>query len=740
MKKYYAHTPNEKGVWETVEHHLKRVGELCKSFAEDLHCGSFGRVAGLLHDAGKYGDLFQDVLYRKRIHVDHAVPGAVLAYGFGRKSKSSHTLEIIIRGHHSRLQNDVISVLEQAMKGDERNVPPDNDTLSVCGRNEFIKMIDLVQKEIQLDVFHGKLQQLPELNDSADKPLAQMLQTRMMYSCLVDADYSATAEHYYEAYLQGSPRILAPKSLRQSLNKHRNEIRSHSTADKSLNAMRDQLYDDCLEAAKQEPGLFTLTAPTGMGKTLALLAFALKHAEIWGHKRIFLVLPFLSIIEQNGKEYREIIPNMLESHSQVKVTDETRDLAERWDAPMVITTTVGFFEGLFACKAPDCRRLHQIANSVIVLDEAQSLPPHLLDATLHTLQELCRHCGSTVVLSTATQPAFQYRKNIDWNPREIVKKSQNLFASSRRVSVDWRVKDVTSLERIADEMEQRPSACAILNLRRHARKLYAFLKQRCREEELFFLSSDLCPAHREKMLEDVRNRLERHLPCRLVSTQCIEAGVDISFDAMYRSLAPLESIIQAAGRCNRNGGTGRLGEMTVFIPDEDGGLYPDDWYESAANKLRVMLENHAVDLCSLGDIEEYYKRVYMDAPEDKKELRNAIRQLDYQKAASEYKIINNNGSSVIVPYSGNMELFGKIKEEALKHGITSKLLGEARPITVNSFDTAGVEKYCERLPQFDFRGRSIEPGSNCFLLDLHECYDDKTGLHFSDSVSFQNCF
>jgi CRISPR-associated helicase Cas3/CRISPR-associated endonuclease Cas3-HD len=739
LERYYAHSPNGDGEWETVEHHLKRVGELCADFAQELQCGGFGRTAGLLHDAGKYSRLFQEVLHHQQIHVDHAVAGGVLASAFG--GRSAHTLGVMIRAHHSFLQENIKPVLVQALKGTERNVPPDNDTLSVCGKDEFTKLIEIIRQETGLDLYHDSLQSLPGLENSADQQLAQMMQTRMLYSCLVDADYSATEEYYDASYLQkSSGQPLQPEVLLERLQKHRDEIRAHSMSDKTLNVMRDHLYDNCIEAADRNPGLFTLTAPTGMGKTLDLLAFALAHAEKWGQKRIFVVLPYLSIIGQNAKEYRDIVPGMLESHSQVKATDETRQLSERWAAPMIVTTTVGFLEGLFACRAPDCRRLHQIADSVIVLDEAQSLPPKLLDATLHTLQELCDRYRCTVVLSTATQPAFQYRRNMQWQPREIVKNPQALFTSARRVEMEWRVEKAVPLEQIADEMAEQPSVCAILNLRRHARRLYTLLKRRCSENELFFLSSDLCPAHREKMLEEVRVRLKQGLPCRLVATQCIEAGVDIDFVNLYRALAPLESVIQAAGRCNRNGGSGSLGRVTVFVPDEKGNLYPDAWYESAANKLRVMLENHDVDICSLVDIEEYYRRLYSDAPEDSKELRDAVKQLDYKGAAKAYKIIPAGGFTVIVSYNESKPLFDGVKKEALAHGLTPAILAKARPISVSTFDKNNVKKYCEPLPRFDYRGRRLEESSDCFLLDQPKCYDDKTGLYFSDDDSFQACY
>lgn len=743
MKVYYAHTHTDKRKWETVQEHLKKVGALCEMYAQELQCGDFGRVAGLLHDAGKYSELFQAVLHQRQKHIDHAVPGAVLAHAFGSDSDPTvHALEVIIRAHHSSLQNEVLSVLKQALVGENRIVPPDGKTVSICGKIEFQELMKQIQQELEPELLHHPLPSLPPLEGSTDVLLARMLQTRMLYSCLVDADYTATAEHFDGE--KQEERFLNAKRAFDSLQTYRDSIRKNSTSDGQLNQMRDALYDSCRRAGWQnQPGLFTLTAPTGLGKTLALLAFALRHAERWNKKRIFVVLPYLSIIEQNAKEYRKVLPDTLESHSQAAAQDETRQFAERWNAPLVVTTTVGFLEGLFASSAPGCRRLHQAANSVIVFDEAQSLPPKLLDATLNTLRELYLHYNCTVVMSTATQPSFHYKNHAQWAPKEIVENPQNLFFNTRRVRVEWRTKAATSLKQIAQEMQQQKSSCAILNLRRHARKLFELLRTSCAEKELFFLSSDLCPAHRQMTIETIQVRLKAGLPCRVVATQCIEAGVDLSFQAMYRALAPLESVIQAAGRCNRNGESKNLGKLVVFLPDEPGRLYPDEWYENAANQLRLMLENREVDLCNLQDVDEYYRRIYINAPADTEKLRTAVSQMDYQSAEQNYKIIPSGGYRILVPYAGKEELsvlFEKVKKEATEHGVTPALLKDASPLLVNSFDKSGIAAYCEALIPRDYRGRHFAGNAVCYLLDQKDCYDEKTGLYMADDKPFQNCY
>lgn len=490
--------------------------------------------------------------------------------------------------------------------------------------------------------------------------------------------------------------------------------------------MRNQLFDDCLAAAAQEPGLFTLTAPTGLGKTLSLFAFAAEHCRIYGKRRIILILPFLAIIEQNVKDYRKVVPDLLEIHSNAQLDERARLLSERWDAPCIVTTSVGFFQPLFSAKPADCRHLHQLANSVLVLDEAQSLPPHLLDATLRTVKLLCTQYGCTVVFSTATQPSFGYRPGLSWQPREIAPDPAALFAATRRVTVDWRLKQPISLVEIAGEVAQENQACAIVNLRAHARALYRQLVEQTGAESTFFLTTDLCPAHRLAVLREIRERMQAGLPCRLVSTQCIEAGVDLDFPVVFRALAPLDAIIQAAGRCNRNGDS-PTGRVIVFVPEEEK-LYPSSAYENAANCVRILASRHPIDCNDLSHIQEYYQLLYSQSEGDKQALRQAVEEEDFLEVQNAYQIIENTGFQVVVPCPGEEKLYQEVKARYEKEGLTPALMRLAGPITVSSFQRDLVRQYCVPLyyRAWEHGGAAVETGY--YLLGIPECYDRKQGI------------
>ena len=245
-----------------------------------------------------------------------------------------------------------------------------------------------------------------------------------------------------------------------------------------------------------------------------------------------------------------------------------REHIARWDQPFLITTSVRFFESLFSDHPADCRKLHNLANSVILFDEAQSLPVSLITPTLHTVQELCTRYGCSMVFSTATQPDYTGLQGNNWSAIELLPEHPEFYHALRRTKVCWEIETPVPLEEIADRMARAQNVCTIVNLRTHARKLYRILAERCPPEEIFLLSTDLCPAHRTEVIQTIRQRQKDKQACRVVSTQCIEAGVDLDFDQLFRALAPLEAIIQAAGRCNRNGSR-ICAEICVFIPAED---------------------------------------------------------------------------------------------------------------------------------------------------------------------------
>lgn len=729
---FYARSANTSGKKETLEHHVQRVSRLCGEFLKPIGYTEIGNVLGGLHDFGKASERFAEVLEKKRVHVNHAYPGAALAYFHYGQKKTARMLATVIAAHHSYLDSGCILRLKELMQGVGSDCDEDGNAFSLFGAAEMKEALEIFQtgnpQLLQIKI--------PRPLPDEDDTFADMLLIRFFLSALVDADYSASAEHFEPDYLKthtGS--ALNPKKALEHLLEIRDEKQKLSTSSAALNALRDQLFEDCLCAAEMPPGLFTLTAPTGLGKTLSLFAFAAKHCVKYRQmRRIILILPYLAIMEQNVQDYRRVIPELLESHSAAALDDKARILSERWAVPCVVTTNVGFFEPLFSARPTDCRRLHQIANSVIVLDEAQSLPPELLEVTLRTVKLLCSQYGCTVVFSTATQPSFQYLPGLHWMPTEIVPNPGKLFQATRRVTYDWRIERPVPFRQISEELTSCEQGCVIVNLRAHAEKLFHILEETVSSDELFFLTSDLCAAHRSQVLEIVKKRLLEGKTCYLVASQCIEAGVDLDFPVVYRALAPLESIIQAAGRCNRNG-DGSDGRVIVFLPDEERLYPPGAYYQRAAICVKTLSSRHSIDCYDLKHIEEYYELLYSNTGGDKERLKHAIQDRDYEKVQEEYKLIESKGVQVIVPWADKMDLFLSIQEEYRRTGLTRELMKQARPLTVSSFAENQVKECCSPL-FFRAYGQESEVWTDWYLLGNQECYHEKLGLNFGILESF----
>lgn len=726
---YFARSENEKGEKETVQHHLQRCAKLARQFADSFGCGDEGEIEGLFHDFGKYSRLFQEVLDGKRNRVNHEAAGAVIIKNLYPNKGS--ILARTIFGHHKGLKFNIDNLLRKSLEHGSTDI--ENRNYAISGAEEYNKSFSIFQSEIRI----------PEITIKPvyyiyckNKKIDEMLYTRFLFSCLVDADYSSSAEHFDTDYLKkttGSE--LDCQQIINTLTVYRDELKSKSTSDIGINKIRDELFNNCIFAAGKLPGLFTLTAPTGTGKTLSLFAFALEHAKQFHKTRIILVLPFLSIIDQNAHTYKKLCDDILEDHSQSEYDEESRYFSERWSSPVIITTSVKFFEALFTYKPTDCRKLHSIANSVIVFDEAQSLPPHLIGATLDSINALCGRFKCSVVFSTATQPSFEYRTDIDWKPVKIVDDPQDLFNHTRRVKTEWRVKGQmkTPLSSIAEGMSKIDSCCTIVNMKKHAVKLFKYLQDilGTDDESVFHISTDMCVFHRINTLNMIKLRLEHNLPCRIVSTQCIEAGVDLDVKVLYRALAPLDAIIQSAGRCNRNG-IYKEGKVIVFIPDEEH-LYPGDYYKLAANKVLILLSEHDIDINDLEHIKEYYQLLYEDNVQDEKKLRDAIESMDFEEVYKNYKLIDNHTINVIVPYKEEKALYSDIKNEVIMNGISPTIMRQARGITVSSYNRVAVEKTCERLYYCAaYGGKKTE--SNWYLLNDVNLYNDKIGLYLTSET------
>jgi CRISPR-associated endonuclease/helicase Cas3 len=674
-----------------------------------------------LHDLGKYGDLFQARLRGEARGIDHWSAGA--AEALRRYKHAGIAAALAVQGHHCGLQ---VAARDELARLDLRTLV---DRLPQGVRLSDPNLDDLIRR---FSADHGSLPRSLEVSGGSplsDPAVSAMLDVRMLYSALVDADFLDTEAHFSGPCGTGRPPGLPlnPGVALDALASYIETVAACSPASTHMQQLRDDLREACLGAALLSPGLFNLTAPTGTGKTLSMLAFALRHAAQHGLRRIVTVIPYLTIIEQTVRTYREALAGVaadhpldwyvLEDHSLSGTHDETgnrgaedsktalaRDLlTENWDAPLVVTTSVQLLESLFANRARACRKLHRLANSVILFDEVQTLPARLAVPTLAALSRLAERYGCTVVFSTATQPAFGHLDHFlkprfcsqGWSPRAIAPEALRLFPRSRRVAVEWPQGGAGKRwEELAEDLCACSQVLCIVNLKRHAWTVLDRLAARG-AEGLLHLSTNMCPAHRRQVLDDVVRRLnpDRPLPCRLVSTQCVEAGVDVDFPIVYRAWGPLEAIAQAAGRCNRHGRLG-TGQAHVFVPETDGAerLYPDDAYKQAADVAALVFAasgSKGLDINAPEVFEEYYRQVYqLRDPHDyeidsRDPLISAIFRRDFPTVAREYRVIKQDAINVLVPFQ--QDAFETLAAEALNTGLTYSWIQRARPYSVSLF-------------------------------------------------------
>jgi CRISPR/Cas system-associated endonuclease/helicase Cas3 len=467
---------------------------------------------------------------------------------------------------------------------------------------------------------------------------------------------------------------------------------------------------------------------------------------------VVVVIPYLTIIEQTAAVYRQTFREgfsrayVLEHHSLAgggSDGDEAegvryweRLLAENWDAPIVVTTSVQFLESLFSNRPSACRKLHRLTESVILFDEVQTLPLSLAVPTLAALSHLSRRCRSTVVFATATQPAFDHldtevRKWVSsgWTPREIAAPGLDLFRRLRRVDVHWPDPQAfTTWDDLCRELSQHDQTLVVVNLKRHA----SDLARRLRDEwgtALFHLSTAMCPAHRQDVLGEVRRRLGEEERCLLVSTQCVEAGVDVDFPAVYRAFGPLEGIAQAAGRCNREGRR-PTGDVVVFLPEEQN-AYPDRSYERAASVARSLLVELGATAMDIRDptlYQRYYERLYSLAnPGDlRRVLQDAIRNYDFPEVARRYRMIAQDSISVLVPYREKTREFDALTVEVRAKGLSAGWMRRAQPLVVSLPRPKTEDMIWQCLAALPLRrgGVSVE----WFAYVCPDDYDPLTGL------------
>ncbi len=595
--KYFAHSlkghPLEK--WQLLIDHLNNVSILAAKSAAFFDAETWGKILGNNHDLGKGTRPWQAYLRRVNDIVDefakfyeghppHAAVGA--QFLFNHSETAGKLLAYCIAGHHGGLPN-----------------------WNNSGNSALKTKLELPFPQIEdFDPIPKFPDDLPLLTDPDRFGFQLQFFVRMLFSCLVDADYLDTEsflDKKKSSYRSSYPKIDA---LHKIFWKNFNSMRNQADPTSIVNTARERVLKDCLRVAKLESGLFSLTVPTGGGKTLASLAFALNHAQKCTKRRIVYVIPFTSIIEQNAKVFRDMLGEdaVLEHHCNFISEDsdwKTRLATENWDAPVIVTTNVQFFNSFYANKTSKCRKLHNIANSIVIFDEVQAIPVEKLKPCLEVIKELSLNYGVTSILCTATQPAIKFSEQFEAglkNVREIIQDVPTLFTTLKRTE------EIFIGERneqdIANLLLKHEQVLCIVNTRQQALDIFNLLPN---SEGNFHLSALMYPAHRTKILDEIRTRLTPsiQLPCRVISTQLIEAGVDVDFPRVYRAIAGIDSIAQAAGRCNRNGLSKTACEVAVFeLPDDSGCSF----VRQAAQSSAKLFENYKGRLTSPECVREYF--------------------------------------------------------------------------------------------------------------------------------------
>lgn len=700
---FNAHTPPPNtDKWHELKEHLSDVAALTSKFTDKFKAGELGYYAGLWHDLGKYNPDFQKYLddchsgnssYSKK--VPHAIHGAKLAWDlFGQ-----NPLSFLIYGHHAGLPE------KTKLKSKITDPKFEGSYNIACTNAEKELGVLRVQKD-----FNSLLRSL--LTDIYSYDLL----TRLLFSCLVDADYLDTEEHFQKdktLQRQGGAEL---QDLWKNLKLDRENI--IETAGRSqVNQVRKEVYEACIDAAELMPGVFRLAVPTGGGKTLSGLSFALKHALRHKQERVIIAVPYTSIIEQTVNVYRQILGDdaVIEHHSAANIEqyndkEETNDDArsqyakarlatQNWDAPLIVTTTVQLFESLFSNRPSKCRKLHNIVNSVIILDEVQTLPIGLLSPILSVLGELSDRYRVTVVLCTATQPALTgdtpYLKGLK-NVRDIIDPDLAIqhFQNLQRVNYELNLQGWLWSELVDDLIaHQHHQALIVLNTRKDALAVLDALTSHGDDfdrADIFHLSTLLCGKHRREVLKVVKARLKDNLPCILVSTQVVEAGVDLDFPAVYRAVGPLDRIVQAAGRCNREGKS-TLGRVVIFQPTE--GKVPQGEYQTAVDETLRLLKRADLNLHDPSIFEEYFQSLYLSGA-DTHNIQDLRKRLDFPEVAKEFRLISDDTTSVVVEYDDNVR----------------KRLRELNYRDLNSGDYRFLQPYMVSLRNYEFQqGKDISP-------------------------------
>jgi len=656
QEKYIAHSKNEKGDEHDLKDHLSDVARMMEEFISDLTFKKVFRFTGLTHDLGKYQPAFQRYLREggRRGSVPHASWGAGLSKKFSQVEAA-----FAIDGHHKGLP-DKGDLQTDLYEFDEPEHILFNSIRTEFFKENKVKETDLIYSDTGLR--------------GTDKELF----IRMLFSALTDADWLDTESHFKSAISElriakeFSPEFLLPKLENELIGKSKEGY---------INILRNKVRTYAISKAQSAPGFYSMTLPTGMGKTLASVSWALHHARHNSLKRIIIVLPFISIIDQTAKELKRIFGNewVLEHHSNFnedeednkEIADESiqdesysRRLAtENWDYPIIVTTSVQFFESLFGNKPSRCRKVHNIAQSVVIFDEVQTLPKELVLPTLSMLKNVQKVLGTSFLFCTATQPAFEKSEGFNGieNIQSLVENPKEVFDATRRVKY-LAVDDYQpiSIEELSGKvLEENDSALCIFNTKKQALLFFNTIKDNA-DYQTFHLSTSMFPAHRKKVIGNIRSRLKNKEKILVSSTQLIEAGVDFDFPCVFREIAPLESIIQSAGRCNREGKMSEAGKVFIFTIEDAGA--PSKQYRALAEFANSLYKNNEVLLYEHDFFGEYYRKVFrLFIPEDIKNIEKARLGFNFKTVAGSYHLIENKTTPIFILCDESKELYEQIR-------------------------------------------------------------------------------
>ncbi len=702
--RYLAHI-NDKGEEQLLKNHLEGSALLCGKFADNFGAYEWGYCCGLLHDIGKYSLKFQKRIRGSEERVDHSTAGAKLCWD---KKGLYQFLSYCIAGHHAGLPDT----------GGDRDV-------STCGTmtgrmKKKLEDYQAYEEEIEIPVLKNPPFQ-PVKEENRDFFFSMLI--RMLYSCLVDADYLDT-----EIFMNGKEIRNSGEAIETLYKKFAERILDWLDNNDltTINGRRTEILKHCIEMGKSEKGLFRLTVPTGGGKTVSSLAFALRHAKEHHMSRVIYVIPYTSIIEQNAKIFSDILgaDNVLENHCNVdyESSEELKPMqlaAENWDKPVIVTTNVQFFESIFSNKSSKCRKLHNIANSVIIFDEAQMLPNDYLKPCISAIEQILRYYRCSVVLCTATQPALKNLLSEEIKITELCPRMEEQFSFFKRVSIKNLNK--ISQEELIQRLERENQALCILNTKKCAQQVF----QSIEEEGVYHLSTSMYSAHRKRALDEIRERLRKGEKCIVVSTSLVEAGVDLDFQAVYRQLAGVDSIIQAAGRCNREGKR-PFSQCFTYIFSLDLKEYVPGQRQQIEIAESLLSDNKSFE--ELETIKRYFEMLYHFRGDslDKKDILKKFNRGNFQfsTVGKEFRLIEENTKTIMIPKEEeSKEILDLLKIK----GFTKELMRRMGPYCVNVYENDFRKMFAAGM----LGEISEDLKDDYFVLRDTEKYTDEMGLNLN---------